>query len=330
MGKRAHHPRRGSLGYSPRKRAKRPTGRIRSWIDGDRPRMQGFCGYKVGTTHVIMADDFKNSPTHGEEIAVAATVVETPPMVVCGVRAYKKESGSLKVLKEVWAKKLHEDLGRLLPTMKGGKGIKELEKVADQAVQLRLIVHTLPRLASVPKKKPELMEFALGGSIQEGLELAGDVLGKEVKISDVFSDGEYVDIIGVTKGKGFQGPVKRWGVKILPPKTRKGHRTAGTLGPWHPAAMMWRVPQAGQMGYHQRTELNKRILKVGSNGEEVNPAGGFINYGLVKGDYVLIAGSIPGPKKRLVRLRPAVRPPKKVPEGVPQISHISRASKQGV
>ncbi len=330
MGKRAHHPRRGSLGYSPRKRAKRPTGRIRSWITEDRTRIQGFCGYKVGSTHVVMTDDFPNSPTYGEEVAVAVTVVETPPMVACGLRAYRKESGSLKVLKEVWAEELHPDLKRLLPTMKGGKGMAGLEEVTDQAHQLRLILHTLPRLASVPKKKPELMEFALGGSIQEGLELAGGILGKEVKVSDVFSGGEYVDIIGVTKGKGFQGPVKRWGVKILPPKTRKGHRTAGTLGPWHPAAMMWRVPQGGQMGYHQRTELNKRILKIGSDGKEVTPAGGFINYGIVRGDYVLIAGSIPGPKKRLVRLRPAVRPPRRMPEGVPQISYISTASKQGV
>jgi len=292
--------------------------------------MQGFAGYKAGSTHVVITDDVKSSPTYGEEVAVAATVVETPPMVVAGVRAYQKRSGALRVAKEVWAEELHKDLRRLLPTMKGGRGAGAFEVSPDEVHQVRLLVHTLPALASVPKKKPELMEYAVGGPVEEGIELAKELLGKEVRAGDVFSEGEYIDVTAVTKGKGFQGPVPRWGVKVLPRKTRKGRRTAGTLGPWHPAAMMWRVPQGGQMGYHQRTELNKRILKIGTNGEEVTPAGGFLGYGVIRGDYMLIEGSLPGPRKRLVRMRPAVRPAGRATEAVPQISYISTASKQGV
>ncbi|MFQ6105605.1 MAG: 50S ribosomal protein L3, partial [Candidatus Hydrothermarchaeaceae archaeon] len=133
----------------------------------------------------------------------------------------------------------------------------------------------------------------------------------------------------ITKGKGFQNPLKKWGTKHLPRKTRKGHRTAGTLGPWHPAAMMWSVPTSGQMGYHQRTENNKRILKIGSRGESINPKGGFLSYGLIKGDYILLQGSIPGTRKRVVRLRPAIRPPKKLLEAKPQLTYLSLESKQG-
>jgi large subunit ribosomal protein L3 len=91
---------------------------------------------------------------------------------------------------------------------------------------------------------------------------------------------------------------------------------------------MWQTPQLGQVGYHQRTEYNKRILKVGTNGAEVTPAGGIINYGLVRGDYVLIKGSVPGPSKRLIRFRDPIRYNKAQP-GEPQIVHISVQSQQG-
>ena len=94
---------------------------------------------------------------------------------------------------------------------------------------------------------------------------------------------------------------------------------------------MWTVAQAGQMGYHKRTEFNKRILKIASKDEvdQINPDGGFIKYGLVKNDYVLVKGSLPGPSKRLVILREPIRPNGKS-EDLPQINYISTKSKQGV
>ena len=83
------------------------------------------------------------------------------------------------------------------------------------------------------------------------------------------------------------------------------------------------------MGYHQRTEFNKRILRIGQDGEEITPAGGFLHYGLVKNPYVLIKGSIPGPVKRLVRIRPAVRQGEHTVRQ-PTIEFVSVQSKQGV
>jgi large subunit ribosomal protein L3 len=329
MGKRAHHPKRGSLAFSPRKRASRVVPRIKSWPLESKARMQGFAGYKAGTTHVMMIDDYRHSLTYGEEIAVAATVIETPPMIACGVRLYGRDSAGLKVISEVWAEDLNKDLARVFPMPKKRRGsLAEMESLLDRGEELRLIAHTQPRLASVPRKKPEIMEYRVSGRLAEGMEYVKKVFGKEIRIGEVFEEGEFVDTVSITKGKGFQGALKRWGLKHLPRKTRKGHRTAGTLGPWHPAAMMWSVPQSGQMGYHQRTEYNKRILKIGE-GEEINPKGGFLGYGLIKGDYVLLKGSVAGPRKRLVRLRPSLRPPQKIPEGKPRLTYISRESKQG-
>jgi large subunit ribosomal protein L3 len=94
---------------------------------------------------------------------------------------------------------------------------------------------------------------------------------------------------------------------------------------------MWTVAQAGQMGYHKRTEYNKKILKIGeqSEADQVNPKGGFVKYGLVKNDYILVKGSVPGPSKRLIILRKGIRANSKNPEAA-QINFISTASKQGV
>lgn len=330
MGRRAHHPRRGSLGYSPRKRASRVVPRIKSWPREARARMQGFSGYKAGTTHVVMLDDYRHSLTYGEEVAAAATVVETPPIVVFGARLYGKDTEGLKVLAEAWVKDLNKDLARNFPPPKKLGKFEDLEARIGAGEELRLITHTQPRLGSSPRRKPEIAEYKVSGDLAKAVEYVKNVMGKELKVGDIFEEGEFIDTISITKGKGFQGPMKRWGVKHLPRKTRKGHRTAGTLGPWHPSAMMWSVPQGGQMGYHQRTEYNKMILKVGDKGEDVNPRGGFIGYGLVKGDYVLLKGSIPGPRMRLIRMRPAIRPPKTILEGKPQLKYISLESKQGV
>jgi large subunit ribosomal protein L3 len=89
------------------------------------------------------------------------------------------------------------------------------------------------------------------------------------------------------------------------------------------------VPQFGQMGYHNRVEYNKLILKISDKPEEVNIKGGFTGYGQVKGDYLLLKGSVIGPKKRMLILRKAIRPDKKVPGVPPQIKYISLESKQG-
>lgn len=333
---RHHQPRKGSVAFSPRKRAARESPHISSWPESEEPGLLGFPGYKVGMTHVTMLDNTKNSPTEGMEISTPVTVVETPPVVVFGIRAYQKTSRGIKAMTDVMAAKLDEDLKRKisLPEEYDFEAqLAELKENLDKAAEIRALVHTKPRLASVPKKKPEIMEFGLGGSsVEEKLEYATGVLGKEINPADVFADGEHTDAVAVTKGKGFQGVIKRWGVRIQYGKAARSSkgRHVGSIGPWSPERTMWTVPMAGQMGYHQRTEYNKKILKIGDaeQADEINPDGGFVKYGIVKNNYLLLKGSLPGPSKRLVMLRKAMRPHGKH-DDAPQISYISTASKQG-
>jgi large subunit ribosomal protein L3 len=68
---------------------------------------------------------------------------------------------------------------------------------------------------------------------------------------------------------------------------------------------------------------------IGTDGSEINPEGGFTGYGLVRNQYVLIKGSLPGPIKRLVRMRHAIRPGNNFVKA-PEFLYVSKESKQGV
>ena len=326
-----HHPRRGSMGFSPRKRAKAETPHIKSWPEGfDKPKIQGFLGYKAGMTHAFIVDYRPTSTTSGREVMMPVSVVETPPIKIAAVRAYEKTVRGLRTISEVWADKLDPELSKRVPLNKKEK--KKNWDFAKDADEIRVIVYTQPKLVtSIPKKTPEIREFRIrGGSIEDQIKYAKEILGKEVKINDAVREGDMLDTIAVTKGKGFQGHVKRWGVKLLTHKNSKHRRMIGTAGSWHPNWIQATVPQAGQMGYHQRTEYNKRVLKIGEKGEEITPSGGFPHYGAVRNSYVLIHGSIPGPTKRLISMRDAIRYQRGVEVKKPEISYISTTSKQGV
>ena len=324
MAKR-HRPRRGSLAFSPRKRAQRETCRIKREERVVGRKLQGFVGYKAGMTHLILTDDYPHSLTKGMEVSVPATIIETPPMRVEGIRLYKATSYGKRTVTEVWAKAGSENGGDL-------STIEELLKNTDnkRAFSLHLIASTLPASVSgVPKKKHHLLEIKMSGTVDNDLEYAKEVLGKELRVKDIVKEGDFVDVTAVTKGKGTQGPVKRWGVMIQNAKAQRSGkgRHVGAIGGWRPRRVRWRVPQLGQTGYQQRTEYNKQIVKIGDNGEEITPRGGFIKYGIVQNEYVVLKGSVPGPKKRLVRISHAIRPHPKI--GVPEIIYVSRKSQQG-
>jgi len=326
-------PRRGSLAYLPRGRAARQTARIRYWPHVETgPTLLGFMGYKAGMTHVFMVEDRMGSPNFGKEVVYPATVIDAPPLTVCAVRAYTQTPYGLKTMTEVWMKDPPKDINRLTTPPNNPdpqNGFKKMENNLDKITEFRLLASTQPRLAGVPKKKPELVEIKVDGAqIKEQFEYVKNQLGKNLSVTNIFKEGQYVDVVSVSKGKGFQGPVKRLGVKIRDRKSRKTQRGIATLGPWSPSRVLYTIARAGQMGYHQRTEYNKRILKIGANGAEITPKGGFIRYGPVKGTYVLVIGSVPGPTKRLIRLRYPMRAPRRVPEA-PKIISVSLESPQG-
>jgi large subunit ribosomal protein L3 len=302
-------------------------------IEADAPRLLGFMAYKAGMTHVFAIEDRKRSPDFGKEVIAAATVLETPPVLICAMRAYTRNVDGLRTLTEAWTKDPPEDLERVLTipeSFKAEEGLKRIEQDLAKIVKVRVVAVTQPKEASLSKKKPDIAEIELGGgTVQQQFEFAKNLIGKTVTPAEIFKEGQYVDVASVSTGKGFQGPVKRWGVTILQAKGRKTKRGVATLGPWNPHHVMYSVARAGQMGYHQRTEYNKRILKIGKDGKEVTPKGGFLRYGLVRGSYMILAGSIAGTEKRPIRLRYPARPPRNVAEEPPQITHVSLESPQG-
>jgi len=175
------------------------------------------------------------------------------------------------------------------------------------------------------------MEMSVGGDdASAAYAYADDILGKEIDAANVFKEGMLVDVTAVTKGKGTQGPVKRWGVTIQDRKAFRGGkgRHIGNLGPWNPARVRWTVPNL------VRWVINKELSTISEYSKSdrtscSDSAGGFLKYGLIRGGYVLLHGSIPGPAKRLIRMRPALRP-HKIAHTVPDLSYISVQSKQGV
>jgi len=334
-------PRKGSLGFGPRKRATSEVPRFRSWPDDDgQPTLQGFAGYKAGMSHVVMINDEADSPREGMEETVPVTIVETPPMRAVALRAYEDTPYGKTPLTEIWADEFHEELDRTLDLPEDhdrDAAESEIRETLEEGriADLRMITHTVPEeVKSVPKKKPDVMETRIGGgSLEDRLEYGLDLLeeGGEHAADQIFRPGEYLDVAGVTKGKGTQGPVKRWGVQKRKGKhARQGwRRRIGNLGPWNPSRVRSTVPQQGQTGYHQRTELNKRLIDLGEGGEDgITPDGGFVNYGEVEGDYALIKGSAPGPQERLLRLRTAVRPNDQ-PRLDPEVRYVATESNQG-
>merc|ERR1711988_1361685 len=180
-------------------------------------------------------------------------------------------------------------------------GKKEIEKDLNQmkkyCTSIRIIVHTQMKLLRRREKK--------------------------VPVGEVFAQDEMIDVIGVTKGHGYKGVTSRWHTKKLPRKTHKGLRKVACIGAWHPSRIQSTVPRAGQKGYHHRTEVNKKIYRMGAGyhmkdgklvknnaateydiaDKSINPMGGFPHYGEVKQDFIMIKGCCIGPKKRTLTLR---------------------------
>ena len=320
---RARKPRAGSMQFWPRVRARHSYARIRTWSTSKEAKPLGFAGYKAGMTHLIVEDNRADSLSKGAEIFCPVTVIECPPLKALSIRFYKNTQNGLKLISESLASPLDKELGRkiIIPKKKG--------KETTDFDFLRLLCHTQPKLTGIGKSKPEIFETAIGGNKEQQLAYAKEKLGKEISISEVFKQGQAIDTHSLTKGKGFQGPMKRFGIQLRHHKSEKSRRNPGTLGSWRAQGqIMWRVAHAGKMGYNLRTEYNKWIVKIGNKPDEINAKGGFVNYGIVKNSYVLLKGSVSGAQKRLIRITETIRPKKNVPEA-PQIAYTSIESKQG-
>ncbi|NOQ56369.1 MAG: 50S ribosomal protein L3 [Nanohaloarchaea archaeon] len=325
---RVHHPRRGSLAFRPKTRAKRIYPTMKTLPAISETKIQEFAGYKVGMTHVTIVDNRKGSVTYNQEISVPVTVMECPNLKVLGIRTYSRGVYGTKAISEsLSVDNSADDLKRAGVHVSKVKS-KDLKEDIDSIAEVRLIVYTRPTETGVSKKTPEVFEVTVSGNnTEEKLKLAEDKLGKELAVSEIFNAGETIDVRSVTKGKGFSGQVKRYGVKLLAKKSEKVKRKPGNLGPFHPHKTSWTVAQAGNLGFNNRTELNKMIVKIGE--KDLDIKGGWLNYGNVKSNYIMLKGSVPGPCKRLVRFRAPVRP-QKYKYDEPQVTYVSLESKQGI
>jgi len=332
------HPRHGSLGFLPRKRARRHRGKVKSFPRDDQSKpvhLTAFMGYKAGMTHIVRELDRPGSKMHKKEIVEAVTVLETPPMVIVGVVGYVETPRGLRTLATVWAEHLSEEVKRRFyknwyrskkkAFTKYAKKFTETSKPVEQQLErikkycqvVRVLAHTQVKKVKIGQKKAHLMEIQLnGGSVADKVNWAKEHFEKTVDIHSVMEQDEMVDVIGVTKGHGFEGVTARWGTKKLPRKTHKGLRKVACIGAWHPSRVMYTVPRAGQDGYHHRTEANKKIYRLGKandaaggstefdlTAKPITPMGGFPHYGIVNEDWVMLKGCTPGVRKRVVTIR---------------------------
>ena len=292
----------GSLQFYPRVRAKKVTPSV-NWkpLTKEGTSLMGFIGYKVGMISTWVKDDTEASLTKGKRIAVPSTIIECPTMKIYSVRFYKGG----KVMKDVVVSN-DKDLKKKIKVSKKVPEFKDVEDFDD----VRVIMYTGVKNTCVDKNKADMLEIAVSGSVDAKLPFIKERIGKEISVSEVFTGG-LVDIRGVTKGYGTQGPVKRFGIALKDHKSEKGQRRPGSLAPWHPARVTFRAPQAGQTGYHNRMTYNNLILETGKISEkDINKKGGFEHYGVIKTEYMILTGSIPGPQKRGLVITPAIRPSK--------------------
>lgn len=295
-------------------------------------------------THIVREVDRLGSKLHKKEVVEGVTILETPPMVVVGLVGYVETPKGLRTFKTVWAEHVSDECKRRFyknwynskkksftknaAKWQSEEGKKHIERNFKQIQKyckvIRIIAHSQMKLLPLRQKKAHIMEIQLngGGSVAGKLAWVREHLEKTVAVHDVFAQNEMIDIIGVTKGKGFKGVTSRFGTRKLPRKTHKGLRKVACIGAWHPARVGYGEPRAGQKGYFQRTEINKKLYRLGKAGDDkagsttedpgekgITPMGGFPHYGSVKNDFIMVKGCCAGPKKRVLVLRKSLLAP---------------------
>jgi len=368
-------PRHGSMGFTPKKRSCRARGKVKAFPKDDPSKevhLTAFIGYKAGMSHIVRDVDKPGSKVNKKEVVEAVTVLETPPMIIVGVVGYIDTPRGPRSLKTVFAEHLTEDCRRRFyknwykskkkafvkyakkwADDDGKKSIEEdLNKIKKYCSSVRVIATTQVKILKHRNKKAHIMEIQLnGGTIAEKVDWAREKFEKQIPVSEVFNQDEMIDCIGVTKGKGFKGVTSRWHTKKLPRKTHKGLRKVACIGAWHPSRVQYTVARAGQKGFHHRTEINKKIYRIGKSAladlkggdkpnayceadnteKSITPMGGFPHYGVVNQDYVMIRGCCIGSKKRPITLRKSLstKPGKRFAYEKITLKFIDTSSKYG-
>ncbi len=137
-----------------------------------------------------------------------------------------------------------------------------------------------------------------------GVNVEDYTLGQVINV-DIFEEGEMVDVSGISKGKGFQGVIKRHNQSRGPMgHGSQYHRGVGSLGTMLPMHVLKGKKMPGQMGNVARTVQNLEIISVDT-----------------ENNVILVKGNVPGPKKSLVMIRTAVKKPNVKKEAADLVSY---------
>ena len=216
--------------------------------------MAGIIGKKIGMTSIFDANGLNT----------ACTIIQAGPCVVTQLKT--KESDGYQ-------------------SIQVGFEDKALKKSTKSEVG------HLKKSKSSPKKiYKEFPSFGIESSDDEGNISTEDIkVGDIFTVNQLFKEGEFVDISGKRKGKGFQGVVKRHGFRGVGDATHGQHnrmRAPGSIGAAsYPARVFKGMRMAGRMGGKRVTYQNLKIMKI-----------------LVDKNIILVKGAIPGPKNSYVEI----------------------------
>ena len=216
--------------------------------------MAGIIGKKIGMTSIFDENG----------INVACTMVEAGPCVVTQLKTEEKDG---------------------YESVQIGFENKNLKK------SIKSEIGHLKKSNTSPKKVyKEFSSFAISESDDEGNTTVKDIkVGDILTASQLFNEGDFIDVSGKSKGKGFQGVVKRHGFRGVGDATHGQHnrmRAPGSIGAAsYPARVFKGMRMAGRMGGKRVTYQNLKIMKI-----------------LVDRNVILIKGAIPGPKNSYVEI----------------------------
>jgi len=345
-------PRHGSMAFTPKRRIAQHRPKVKAFPKDDATQpihLTAFPCYKAGMSHITRTSNKPGSKSNKKEVCEPVTILECPPVVVVGIVGYIPTTHGTRVLKTIWAEHIGEECRRRFsqnwhrskkrPFVHAAKKWqdrlgklsirKDIALMKRHCTVIRVLVHTQQKLLRKHQKKADLLEVQInGGSIVEKVDWAVNHLEKRVPVADVFAQDEMLDIIGASKGHGRKGVTSRWHTKKLPRKTHKGLRKVACIGAWHPSRIQSTVARPGQKGYHHRTEINKKVYRVGkgihakdgklvkNNGatdydlteKTINPMGGFPHYGIVNNDFIMIKGGCVGTRNRILVMRKSLQP----------------------
>ncbi len=296
-------PRKGSLQFWPRKRVKKFLPRVNWDAISSGKNLKGFICYKTGMMSASIKDNTPDSLTKGKKITIPVTILECPSMKIFSVRFYKNS----KVMKEILASELDKELKRKVKLPKAKQSKNKIEDVKDYD-NVKIIVYSQVKKTGI-KKTPDLIEIGLTGNTEEKINFIKENISKEISVLNFFEKGQLIDLRGLTTGRGLSGPVKRFGITLKGHKSEKGRRRPGSLGPWHPARVTFRVPMAGQLGMFTRVVYNNKIIDLGKSSDR--ELKNIKNFGNIKTDYVIVQGSVQGPAKRQLLITSSLRETKK-------------------